>query len=381
LSQPAAAVVGQRTLGLPAALATTTLAIRFRNERLDVDLFRHESGSTELLFSGGGRRPTLRELEKRTRRVGETWSLTDISRIGAFLLQDDFANLADHLAELPEETVIVLACSAEAEVLPWEWIIVEGMPLCLRFPVVRRSVGLSEKARGLRFVGQPLRALIIGDTGDESASFRSPLPGARKEIEEVKRVIEAESPGAVVTPLLGKEASYERVLREVERGDYDVIHFAGHAGCDESESFLMMNDGWVRSSELVSLLNRRPPAFMMLNSELTAFVPPMEGFSGGYAGKSRNAEWPLHPHARGFDRLAARAGVSAFIGVFRVGLEDEPAAKMATSTYRALLSGQPAALALLQARKECVQFHDVTGCFYSLSGHPNLRLAIPRATR
>jgi hypothetical protein len=68
LNQPAAAVVGQRTLGLPAPLAMATLAIRFRKERLDVDLFRQEKGSTELLFSGGGRRPTLRELEKRTRR-------------------------------------------------------------------------------------------------------------------------------------------------------------------------------------------------------------------------------------------------------------------------------------------------------------------------
>jgi hypothetical protein len=79
--------------------------------------------------------------------------------------------------------------------------------------------------------------------------------------------------------------------------------------------------------------------------------------------------------------VAARAGVSAFIGVFRSGLLDDPAAKMANATYRALLGGLPAAKALLQARKECVQFNDVTGCFYTLSGHPHLRLRAGADTR
>jgi CHAT domain-containing protein len=268
----------------------------------------------------------------------------------------------------------MLACSPEAEILPWEWLIVEGTPMCLRCAVARRSVGLSEKARGLRFVGQPLRALVIGDTGEGSANFPS-LPSARREAEEVKKVIEGQSEGGTVTLLLGKDASYERVIREVERGEYDIIHFAGVAGCDDSESFLVMNDGHVRSSELVSLLNRRPPAFMMLNSELTAFVPPIEGFSGEFAARSGNGQWPLHANARGFDRMAARAGVSAFIGVFRGALEDEPAAKLATATYSALLDGLPTAQALLRARKDCVRFNDVTGCFYTLSGHPHLRLA------
>lgn len=363
----------RRTLGLPEPLPTARLAIRTRGERLDFDLYLEQGGATEPIFSGGGRRPALHELEtKMGPRSG--WTLSDVSRVGSFLLQEDFAGLAEHLARLPEQSIVMLACSPDAEVLPWEWLIVEGTPLCLRCPVARRSVGLSEKARGLRFVGQPLRALVIGDTGQGSAYF-PPLPGARKEAEDVKKVIEAQSEGGAVTLLLGKDATYERVIHEVERGEYDIIHFAGVASCDDSESFLLVNDGLVRSSELVSLLNRRPPAFMMLNSELTAFVPPVEGLSGEFAARSGNAQWPLHANARGFDRMAARAGVSAFIGVFRGALEDEPAAKMATAIYSALLDGLPVAHALLRARKSCVQFNDVTGCFYTLSGHPHLRLA------
>jgi hypothetical protein len=119
---------------------------------------------------------------------------------------------------------------------------------------------------------------------------------------------------------------------------------------------------------------------MMLNSEWTAFVPPIEGLSGPRA-RSGNANWPMHVNARGFDRMAARAGVSAFIGVFRSSLEDAPAARLATSIYGALLDGLPTAQALLKARKDCIKFDDVTGCFYTLSGHPHLRLAAAGAYR
>ena len=366
------------TLGMPEPVPAATLAIRGRGERLDFDLYRETGGLRETIFSGGGCRPALQELDAKVGTWRAEWTLSEVARVGAFLLQSDFAELADHLAALPEQDVVVLACSPDAEVIPWEWLIVEGTPLCLRSPVVRRSVGLSEKARGLRFVGQPLRALVIADTGEGSAGFAA-LPGARAEAQDVKKVIETRSEGGVVTLLLGKEASYERVIHEVERGNYDIIHFAGHAGCDESESFLVMNDGLVRSSELVSLLNRRPPAFMMLNSELTAFVPPVRGISGGSALGTLGKQWPLYANPRGFDRMAARSGVSAFIGVFRDGLLDEPAATLATSTYAALLDGLPAAAALLHARKACMKFNDVTGCFYTLSGHAHLRLAQPRS--
>jgi hypothetical protein len=327
-----------------------------------------------MLCSGGARRPSLSELEKKVGSYRIEWTLREVSRVGSFLLQDDFSKLADHLAALPENIVVVLSCSPEAEVLPWEWIIVEGTPLCLRYPVARRSVGLSDKARGLRFVGRPLHALVIGDTGEGSKYYQS-LLAARKEAEDVKNVIESQSEGGIVTLLLGKEASYERVIREVERGEYDIIHFAGPAECDDNESFLMMNDGMVSSSELVSLLNKRPPAFMMLNSDQTSFVTPIAGFNGQPEALSVNVVWPLHANVRGFDRMAARAGVSAFIGLFKKGVLDEPAAKMATATYSALLKGMPVAHALLQARMDCMQFNDVTGCFYILSGHPHLCLA------
>jgi hypothetical protein len=137
-----------------------------------------------------------------------------------------------------------------------------------------------------------------------------------------------------------------------------------------------MSDGFVRSSELVSQLNKRPPAFMMLNSEVTAFVPPIVGLTGSQrAARPGDGQWARHVNSRGFDLMAARAGVSAFIGVFRSALLDEPAAQLAREVYSHLLLGEPSAVALLNARRACVQVREATGCFYTLSGHPHLRLA------
>jgi len=367
----------RRSLGLPPAIPTARLSIRSRGERLDFDLVRERDGRGELVFSGGGRRPALDELEEKIGPWRSEWTLNDVSKVGAFLLHEDYARLADHLAELPGHEAVVLDCSPEAAVLPWEWLIVEGTPLCLRSPVVRRSAGLGEKARGLRFVNSPLRALVIADTrADASGIDFGPLPDARKEAEGVKKVLEGGPFPGSVTLLMGKDASYERVIREVESGEYDVVHFAGHAGCTDDESFLVMSDGFVRSSELVSLLNRRPPAFMMLNSEVTAFVPPIVGLTGSQrAARPGDGQWPRQVNSRGFDLMAARAGVSAFIGVFRSALLDEPAAQLAREVYGRLLLGEPAAVALLNARRACVQVREATGCFYTLSGHPHLRLA------
>jgi hypothetical protein len=79
---------------------------------------------------------------------------------------------------------VALALSSETETIPWEWLIVDGSPLCLRNPVVRRPIGISDKARGFRSVGIPLRALIVGDagTGDEGRQGAgAELPGAARE--------------------------------------------------------------------------------------------------------------------------------------------------------------------------------------------------------
>ena len=181
----------------------------------------------------------------------------------------------------------MLSLSPESEPLPWEWMLIEGTPLAERNPVVRAPVGVSDWSRGRAYVAEPLQALVIGDPGSGHKGFKGlePYQFISDSVKDVIRCPDrvarprtsrrssSVSPGASVRLLLGADATYNTVMREVQTGDYDVIHFAGHAWFDERESYISLHDGRVWVSELGSLLHRRPPALMMINSHYTAFVP------------------------------------------------------------------------------------------------------------
>jgi hypothetical protein len=69
--------------------------------------------------------------------------------------------------------------------------------------------------------------LLIGDAIAESKRFRRhPLAGTREEVKEIGRRIYGASKLHEVTVLVGREATYRRVLREMTNG-YDVVHLAG----------------------------------------------------------------------------------------------------------------------------------------------------------
>jgi hypothetical protein len=72
--------------------------------------------------------------------------------------------------------------------------------------------------------------------------------------------------------LSGKRATHARVLEALDRGDYDLIHFGGHAWFDDSRILLRLWDQIMLGSELAPLMSRRP-ALMVLDTHFTAFVP------------------------------------------------------------------------------------------------------------
>ena len=57
------------------------------------------------------------------------------------------------------------------------------------------------------------------------------LPGAVEEGERVAKLL-AQLPGAGITAIRGGDATRARLLAEFRSGDYDSIHFAGHAYFD-----------------------------------------------------------------------------------------------------------------------------------------------------
>jgi len=246
------------------------------------------------------------------------------------------------LAETDGTRVITLRLSPEVELLPWEWLIVDGTFLMVRNSIVRAPFGVTDSARGYPMVQQPPRILLIGDPTQKDGA---PLPGALEETNRIAVAYRGQI-GVEPTVLIGPEANFDRLVTEFSTTQYDVVHFAGHAWFDELEPFLLLSGhAKLRSSELRSLLSPRPPAILFLNSHFTFFTPPgasaVFGSSAGY-----DAEKPNVQGQRGFIEAATTAGVGALIGCFAGALDDATAKDVGIRFHESLLRGAPVVQAL-----------------------------------
>ena len=314
---------------------------------------------------------------------GARWHVGD-------LLARVLEGVDEALLATPPSTTIILDIPPELWALPWEWTTVGEWSLALARPTCRRMPGIPDASRGRPFVRSPLRVLLIGDPlADSSQTF--PLPGARAEVEGLALQLSNAAPETVVTTLIGREASYATVLRELRHGRYDVVHFSGVSHDDGDGSYLMLHDGKVGTSELVTLLIKRPPALLFLNTIYSGFVPV---FSQAFPlalreGTSFDDHYrELRRRRVGFERAAARSGVGTFVGV--MGLtDDEVAGQVARAFYDILLSGKGAAHALHAARnrvratlgKASWGRADTTSLQIAMAGYPDLRLVPARGVR
>jgi hypothetical protein len=376
VSRPVAASIPRATESSHAELEITSsggrIALRFGVVAPD---------GVSSTWSGGTQWPessSLRGLLRREVSVGGL-ELADVNAIGAQLQRSMPGELLRRLEQTKPFVPVMLSLSPATETVPWEWTIVEGSPLCLRNPVVRRPTGISDRSRGLRLAGTPLRALVIGDAGIGDKSSYSTLPGAAKEAKSIAGLLRANKHD--VTLLSREEAVYARLVDEVEHGEYDIIHFAGHAWYEREEGLLYLWDGRVSSSELASILNRRPPVLLVLNSHYTAFAPCgivlEEAQPAAHDASPPGVDRPLPPPL-GFMGLASRSGVGAFVGSFGGAVSDESACRFAITLYEQLLSGHAFANALLTARKSTTNVNDTTGLHYAGSGYAEVTLARER---
>jgi hypothetical protein len=373
----AASPATRRFIARPAALTHVQLDIHEAGNGLALRLReRSASGESNTSWSGGCEWPDWAVLRQSLRHVNDRrgGSLTDLNAIGSELKNVLPEELMRRLEAIDARRPVLLELSAASETIPWEWLIVRGSALCLRNPVVRRPTGISDRSRGLRLPGDPLRALLIGDSGLGSAQHsRTSLPGAQQEVQHISQLLVAG--GHQVTTLNGDQAVYARLMHEVENGDYDLIHFAGHSGFEDDEGVLSLWDGQVSSSELASILYRRPPCLLMLNSHYTAFAPCGIFARDGPAGAAMQApgvDRPVPPPL-GFMGLASRSGVGAFVGNFSE-VEDMPASKFAMVFYEHLLAGALFAHALHAAVQATTNVQDTTGMHYVGSGHAGMQL-------
>lgn len=357
------------------------LTIASDGERIEFDLREQEpSGASSALWTGAATWSgfgALRDRVKDTFQTAETlaeWNAR-IERAGAALSEIVPAELRRILASYPVGWPLDLLASASTEPVPWEWVRVGATALGMRLAIVRRPVGYSPGARGRRRLADPPHALIIGDAGSADGRRDFPLPMADLEASHAARALAQAPVAAVVTLLSGKEATADRLLEELAGGDYDLVHFAGHAWAGPEDAYIYMWDRLVLGTELAPLLSRRPPALLVMSTHHTAFFPlDLDRDAlitpGQLAAPERHGE-PVED--RGFTALAMRCGVASFVGCCG-SVSDAGSARVMSAFYDRLVLGDSTPEALRAARRLAFDEGDATGLQFVAIGDPDFRL-------
>lgn len=252
--------------------------------------------------------------------------------------------------------------------LPWELMFYEGRFLCLDRPMARMPMGGAfprEEMRPARAGGR-LRFLLV------YADPEGNLPAAwSQEILPIQQALQEQWQDRIDVHVLNREQAQGSRLNDLLRsGEYDVIHYAGHAFFDKEDgdlSGLLLQHGEVFFAQKIRrLLRGRPLVF--LNACQT--------------GRTANEEQPqkvdyfLRGPAEGLASAFVYGGASGCIGSLWP-IYDRPAAAFAIHFYNRVLEGHMIGEALRLARVEIRRQHpeSITWAAFVLYGDPTIRLA------
>jgi CHAT domain-containing protein len=241
--------------------------------------------------------------------------------------------IAEALPSVKGSPLVVVHDSASAH-WPWEVLALKGWA-----PAASKGLSRRYAAEGMsvaKWREQRRRArefnvlLVINPTGD--------LPGAVEEGERVAAMF-TRLEGAGITAIRGADATRARLLAEFRSGDYDAIHFAGHAwfGAQApASSGILCAGGRVLSGADLAAMDS---------------VPALVFFNACESGRLRATVNPLRQLDRsvGFAEAFLRGGVANFIGTWWP-VSDDAAATFAASLYRELAKGESIGSAIGAAR-------------------------------
>jgi len=280
------------------------------------------------------RRLDLRLLEREHSRLVPGLSVADLAEFGErlteLLLPEE---IAEALPSVKSSPLVIVHDTASAR-WPWEVLSLKGWA-----PAAAQGLSRRYAAEGMsvaKWREQRRRArefnvlLVINPTGD--------LPGAVEEGERVAAML-AQLDGAGITAIRGADATRARLLAEFRSGDYDAIHFAGHAWFDAAapaSSGILCAGGRVLSGADLASMDS---------------VPALVFFNACESGRLRATVNPLRQLNRsvGLAEAFLRGGVANFIGTWWP-VSDSAASAFATTLYRNLAKGDSIGAALNAAR-------------------------------
>jgi pimeloyl-ACP methyl ester carboxylesterase len=247
--------------------------------------------------------------------------------------------------------------------IPWETICIDKwqpaaeMGLSRKYEAENLSVaGWLEERR----LAEKLRLLlIVNPTGD--------LPGAEKEGERIRTLL-SNDPAFQIDTLWREEATWSAVRAGFRSGDFDVIHYAGHAFFDpnkRSRSGILCHGRQVLSG--LDLLNlEKLPGLVFFNACEAARIRRTE------VSHNEAQEDPVAKRLEknvGLAEAFLRAGVGNYVGTYwPVG--DAAAEQFADIFYKGLVQGHSIGNALQEGRKRVMELKSVDWADYIHYGSP-----------
>ncbi|GEM_PF-4487676 len=258
--------------------------------------------------------------------------------------------IQEHLREA--QTSVLLATD-DLE-LPWELLHTGEDFLCMRNPVARMPIMNRFPRRNEYRRAERLRFLFIANPAGD-------LPASEREVDLIMSRLQ----GVEATVWKGAEVTNLRLHQAFRSGEYDVIHYSGHAFYNRetpNESGLVLADGSVFIADTIQRMLRGRPLVFLNACESGREAAEEEITYTGSEGEGLALSFIL-------------GGALGFIGTLWP-IFDEGAAEFAVTFYEHLLGGEMIGEAMRQARLHTRQTrpNDVTWASFILYGDPTLRI-------
>lgn len=254
-----------------------------------------------------------------------------VHEIGA-MLRDEFLGIGTDIVASLRPTALLLEIDETILGLPWELLLDDhDRPYSTLVPTGRvvTTGDRPEPPRDPLADDAELTVLVVVPDSD--------LPLVGDELDAIKALPErVGTVNVTVEPLVGRDATTDRLAAALAGRSVEIVHFAGH-GTGGDTAGLQLTDGWLRPTQITEFTWRAPPYLVFASTCESALVTP-------------GSRLVARDQAGGLPSAFLARGVEAFAGHYwPVG--DVAAAEFAHVFYDTLFREQNVGVALHTARQ------------------------------